>query len=56
MNGLVDATTDVDAARREARSLVDAGYACLKVKVARGAGREGARADAERLAAIRREV
>ena len=56
VNGLVDATTDVDAARREARSLVDAGYACLKVKVARGAGREGARADAERLAAIRREV
>ena len=56
VNGLVDATTDVDAARREARSLVDAGYACLKVKVARGAGRKGARADAERLAAIRREV
>ena len=56
VNGLVDAATDVDAARREARALVDAGYACLKVKVARGAGSEGARADAERLAAIRQEV
>ena len=56
VNGLVDATTDVAAARREARALVDAGYTCLKVKVARGLGSDGARADAERLAQIRDEV
>lgn len=56
VNGLVDAATDIDAARREARDLVDAGFTCLKVKVARGVGKEGANADAERLAAIRAEI
>lgn len=56
VNGLVDATSDVAAARREARVLVDAGYSCLKVKVARGVGSAGAIADAERLASIRDEI
>ena len=56
VNGLVDATLDVAAARREARALVDAGYSCLKVKVARGVGSAGAIADAERLASIRDEI
>ena len=56
VNALVDAAVDVDAAVREAKALVDEGHRCLKVKVGRGVGSEGAKADAVRLAAIRDAV
>lgn len=57
VNALIgdDAATP-EAAAAEAKALVDAGYRCLKVKVARGRGTTGARVDALRLAAIRAVV
>lgn len=55
VNGLID-SQDIDAACSEARELIGLGYRCLKVKVARGVGSDGAREDAERLAAIRSAV
>ena len=56
INALVDAAVDVDAAVIEAKALVAAGHRCLKVKVGRGVGGPGAKADAHRLAAIRAAV
>ena len=57
MNALVgDAANTPEKAAAEATSLVAAGHTCLKLKVARGDGAEGARADAARLLAVRRAV
>ena len=57
MNALVgDAANTPEKAAAEATCLVAAGHTCLKLKVARGDGAEGARADAARLLAVRRAV